>query len=147
MIKTKLAKKKKNNKTKKKPQRLENICLSGFNYLPNRHCLGIPKNIARAITVMTLIFVPDSVPGTYHTSFTPYLVKEEGKNVFVVCLLLLIFQPSSVWGQLLLSFWALLACFGAVCFLNSKHLPFSYLAAFFINSFPFIIVYSKTPRG
>ena len=24
-------------------QRLENVCLSGFNYLLNEHCLGIPK--------------------------------------------------------------------------------------------------------
>lgn len=82
---------------KKKTQNPEigKYLLIWFNYLLKDIAWEF-QNIATAITVMTLIFVPDSVPGTYHTSFTPYLVKEEGKNVFVVSLLLLIFQPSSV---------------------------------------------------
>lgn len=130
MIKTKLAKKKKNT------QRLENICLSGFNYLLNGHCLGIPKNITRAITVMTLIFVPDSVPGTYHTSFTPYLVKEEGKNVFVVSLLLLIFQPSSVTflGSLTLVFLGP-ACLLWCCLLPEQQAPSFFLLGSLFHKF------------
>ena len=95
MIKRKLAKKKKKNTKPQNPE-IGKYLLIWFQLSSKGHCLGNPKNIATAITVMTLIFVPDSVPGTYHTSFTPYLVKEEGKNVFVVSLLLLIFQPSSV---------------------------------------------------
>lgn len=92
-----------------------------------------------AVMVMTLIFVLGAcnmVPCLLPTSST-----RKVRNTLVVSLQLWLLLPSSVTflGQLLLSLWALHACFGAVCFLNCWHLPWSYLAAFFINSFPFIL--------